>query len=105
MRIDLKVPYAEKDSAKAKGARWDIARKVWYIVDPPSLEPFARWIGEEVQEFYRPTKKRRPPKRGLKPLPRCNCTTPPWEDCPHTEAQANDILRDDYGIQPPLGLV
>lgn len=30
MRVDLKVPYRDKDAAKAAGARWDAARKTWY---------------------------------------------------------------------------
>jgi Domain of unknown function (DUF5710) len=30
-RIDLKVPFAGKDDAKRLGARWDAARKVWYV--------------------------------------------------------------------------
>jgi len=47
MRIDLNCPYAEKDQAKALGARWDVARKVWYIVDIEDLTPFMRWIKRE----------------------------------------------------------
>ncbi|OHT20064.1 DUF5710 domain-containing protein [Edaphosphingomonas haloaromaticamans] len=30
-RVELSVPYARKDEAKALGARWDAARKVWWI--------------------------------------------------------------------------
>ncbi|WP_240533860.1 DUF5710 domain-containing protein [Aeromonas veronii] len=33
MRIDLQVPFDEKDEAKRCGARWDTASKVWYIPD------------------------------------------------------------------------
>ncbi len=44
MRIDLKVPFAEKDSAKALGARWDAAKKNWYVKDVAELTPFLRWI-------------------------------------------------------------
>lgn len=40
----LKVPYAEKDEAKALGARWDGARKSWYVPDGKDEAPFARWI-------------------------------------------------------------
>jgi len=43
MRTDLAVPFAEKDQAKALGARWDPARKIWYVTDPADLAPFARW--------------------------------------------------------------
>ena len=31
MRTDLKVPYAEKDQARKRGARWDAAKKVWFV--------------------------------------------------------------------------
>lgn len=43
MKIDLKVPFAEKDAAKKLGARWDAARKVWYVEDKADLAPFAKW--------------------------------------------------------------
>jgi hypothetical protein len=42
--IVLKVPYAEKDEAKALGARWNPTRKCWYVPDGKSSEPFARWL-------------------------------------------------------------
>jgi hypothetical protein len=40
----LKVPYAEKDEAKALGARWNKERKLWYVPDGQAEAPFARWI-------------------------------------------------------------
>lgn len=43
MRHDLKVPFAEKDQAKKLGARWDPARKLWYVDDKLDLALFARW--------------------------------------------------------------
>lgn len=39
----LKVPFAEKDEAKALGARWDAAIKKWYVPAGVDLAPFARW--------------------------------------------------------------
>ena len=44
MRTDLRVPFAEKDEAKRLGARWDAARKVWYVQNAPNLAAFARWL-------------------------------------------------------------
>ncbi len=44
MRINLVTPFAEKDAVKALGARWDAAKKVWYITDVADLTPFIRWI-------------------------------------------------------------
>ena len=42
MRINLVTPFAEKEAAKALGARWDGVKKVWYIVDVEDLTPFMR---------------------------------------------------------------
>ncbi|CAM5390014.1 MULTISPECIES: DUF5710 domain-containing protein [unclassified Thauera] len=43
MRHNLKVPFAEKDEAKKLGARWDAARKLWYLGDGVDVAPFLRW--------------------------------------------------------------
>jgi DNA helicase-2/ATP-dependent DNA helicase PcrA len=43
-RHDLKVPFAEKDSVKALGAEWDLARRVWYVKAGADLGPFMRWL-------------------------------------------------------------
>lgn len=40
----LKVPFAEKDEAKALGARWDAAIKKWYVPAGVDAAPFARWM-------------------------------------------------------------
>lgn len=40
----LTVPYAEKDEAKALGARWDATRKKWYAPQGAELDRFARWL-------------------------------------------------------------
>jgi len=40
----LNVPYAEKEAAKALGARWDPAKKKWYA--PADLDKmlFEKWL-------------------------------------------------------------
>src|ERR1700759_2919669 len=43
MRFNLKVPFAEKDAAKALGARWDAASKLWYVEDKADMTPFSKW--------------------------------------------------------------
>lgn len=43
MRLDLKVPFAEKDAAKKLGARWDAARKIWYVISPDDMAQFSKW--------------------------------------------------------------
>ena len=46
-RIDLTVPFAEKDEAKRLGARWDSERKVWYVPDGIDASAFRRWLPSE----------------------------------------------------------
>src|SRR3954471_17633833 len=43
-RVDLVVPYVEKEDAKALGARWDKDRKVWFA--PPGIDhaTLGRWL-------------------------------------------------------------
>lgn len=43
----LKVPYAEKDKAKALGARWNAERKAWYVPDGTEATPFERWLAPD----------------------------------------------------------
>jgi hypothetical protein len=31
VRVNLNVPYEEKDLAKAEGAKWDKEERVWYV--------------------------------------------------------------------------
>lgn len=40
----LNVPYAEKDEARALGARWNPSRKSWYVPPGVALEPFEKWL-------------------------------------------------------------
>jgi hypothetical protein len=40
----LHVPYAEKEQAKALGARWDPSARSWYVPAGRDLAPFARWL-------------------------------------------------------------
>jgi hypothetical protein len=42
--VDLKVPYAEKDAAKALGAWWSQERRCWFVPGGVPLEPFANWL-------------------------------------------------------------
>jgi hypothetical protein len=49
MRVNLNVPIREKDQARRLGARWDPARKVWYVENVENLEAFLRWIPERLK--------------------------------------------------------
>lgn len=100
MRINLITPFAEKDAAKALGARWDAAKKCWYIVDVADLAPFSRWIPNmeaamdnsangaasvtkgpskaQINQYQGPT------TGSTREVPHCGCDVRPWEDCVHT---------------------
>lgn len=43
-RVDLNVPYSDKDVVKALGAQWDPVRRVWYIKPGHDPKEFAPWI-------------------------------------------------------------
>jgi Domain of unknown function (DUF5710) len=43
-RIDLNVPFHEKDEAKALGARWDPQRRLWYVPDNIDSLPLRKWM-------------------------------------------------------------
>lgn len=105
MRINLSCPYAEKDLAKSLGARWDIARKVWYIVDIEDLTPFMRWIGgQDNGRRLEPFKsKAHSPRNNLKAgattksayVHDCGCDhVLPWEYCEHKERAAQTAMRE-----------
>lgn len=42
--IALNVPFAQKDSAKALGAKFDFNNKVWYVPAGMDSSPFERWM-------------------------------------------------------------
>lgn len=93
MRINLVTPFAEKDAVKALGAKWDTARKVWYIVDVENLTPFLRWIpgSQAVADQKPPPQRKRKMQEVMVPSTgpavigsSCGCDALPWEDCEHT---------------------
>ncbi|MDD2809030.1 DUF5710 domain-containing protein [Rhodoferax sp.] len=100
MRINLVTPFAEKDAAKALGARWDSKTKNWYIVYVAELNPFLRWIPDAdvaaqdsgTGKQSKPALSKAPSKQAQaaqtsKPaieVPHCGCNVLPWDDCIHT---------------------
>ncbi len=55
-RVDLKVPFPQKDEAKALGAKWDATLKTWYVTEEmEKTGAFLKWKNtgkeEEVQAF------------------------------------------------------
>ena len=47
MKTYLFVPFGEKDIAKRRGARWDVARKSWYVENTSNIEMFSKWMRPE----------------------------------------------------------
>jgi len=39
----LNVPFAQKDAAKALGAKWDPSNKQWYVPADKDITLFAQW--------------------------------------------------------------
>lgn len=52
MRINLIVPFEEKDIAKRRGAKWDHTAQTWYVENHERLDFFLKWIPEKL---LRPT--------------------------------------------------
>jgi hypothetical protein len=46
VKTPLKVPFDQSGKAQRLGARWDPARKYWYVPDGVDLTPFLRWLPE-----------------------------------------------------------
>ncbi len=49
-RIDLKVPYAEKDQAKIQGAQFDFDKRTWYAPPGVDLQKLKRWLPRGIVE-------------------------------------------------------
>ena len=49
-RFYINVPYAEKDKAKALGAKWDPLKKSWYIPKELNQSNFEKWITQNNNE-------------------------------------------------------
>ncbi len=96
MRYDLKVPFAEKDQAKKLGARWDAARKRWYIEGGLDPAVFARWqpTAHDASAAPAPTRgssasaegKLQVGSRFVELARVCDCL--PWDDCDACRLQA-----------------
>lgn len=43
-RINLKVPFADKDQARASGAKWSANQKVWFVDAGADLNRVSQWL-------------------------------------------------------------
>lgn len=57
MKTYIEVPFAEKDKAKALGARWDMSRRSWFVPDGVDLMKFKRWLPNEIGLYWDRLKK------------------------------------------------
>lgn len=81
----LNVPFAEKDKAKRLGARWNGARKQWFIENVEDITEFMRWMpGHLRKEPVNKPQIRAGKTTGSTNRPiDCGCC-PPWEVCEHS---------------------
>lgn len=56
----IKVPYSEKDRAKALGARFDGEHKSWFIPAGLDSDPFNYWLPKTIQEHLSAGKSNQP---------------------------------------------
>jgi exodeoxyribonuclease VII large subunit len=47
-RVDLRVPFVEKDQAKVHGAQGDTENRTWYAPPGTNLDNFKRWLPRGV---------------------------------------------------------
>jgi hypothetical protein len=60
MRTDLKVPFEQKFQAQSLGARWDAAKRTWYVPDGVDASKFLRWVpGVKVSKAVKKVLRRR----------------------------------------------
>jgi len=88
----LKVPYAEKDEAKALGARWNPTRKSWYVPDGVALEPFARWLAGGADAAAEPSSRdalAAKPVTGSRYVELAHACNP-FEECPECRPKLVD---------------
>ena len=109
------MPFSEKDQAKALGARWDAARKTWYVENIEDLTPFKRWIPdlagwdehEAAKKGSKPACKRPPaPTTAQKTGPvdlvqHCGCNVLPWEHCEHSRCESAPTPKEVIPIRKP----
>lgn len=97
MRVDLNVPYAEKDAAKHLGVKWDGVKRTWFVQDVPNIAAFMRWMPEHLKkpqatvkrikpEPERPNMKRSKWIRGMF-FTEIECDCLPWIGCEKCKMQ------------------
>lgn len=87
-RVYFRIPYADKEQAKALGARWDADRKLWYGLNTnPKLS--------EIGRRWRPVDAPKPKKVD---------TVPDLFDVTATTTEVGSSQADAVAEDPPPGL-
>jgi Domain of unknown function (DUF5710) len=101
--INLKVPFNEKDQAKALGARWNAEAKLWYVPQGVEAAPFEKWLSSAPNTAPSKAPASSAAKPNLKPMvksmPQANLGTnkPPPDVDSHDDLDTiNASLRDAY---------
>jgi hypothetical protein len=45
----LNVPFAEKEKAKKLGAKWDVAKRKWYVPHGSDINVFKQWWSDDLK--------------------------------------------------------
>lgn len=98
--IDLKVPYTQKDAAKALGARWSVERKCWFVPSGALLAPFAEWLpaGEWLAEHDKSLSK----KGGLS-MTRGAIRTRAKKEAAKLASASHELSKVGAGSRPSVG--
>lgn len=102
-RIDLVVPFEDKDRAKACGARWDGPKKTWYC-EIRQMHKCATWIHAAARVIPMVTAFRTgtPARIASEPLEQRNVSTKRDRDArPVAEVQGSALKRPAPAVAPP----
>ena len=108
MRINLAVPYSEKDDARRLGAQWDATRKTWFVENAEKLEPFLKWMPDHMRRPHEREKPAGSAKRTSAPPPSRRRSDPfdfekAWNDLDSRKAPgkpAKKAKKKDCGSNP-----
>ena len=86
----LKVPFSEKDNAKALGARWNAESKHWYVPQGVDAALFEKWV----------TNSPAPTRYATKPAAQANTVTTAHDQSLNEDMDAiNAKLREAYELR------
>lgn len=95
----LNTPYAEKNQAKALGAKWDNANKTWYAPAGLDLNKFEKWLVQDRQISQSNNTPNQKPQQGrlglVQPADRLYLHTKPSDNDKMQELKAQGVIKFD----------